>query len=101
MTPRHAPLLEVSNLSRHYVLPRRRLFAPRPVLRAVENVSLFIRTAETLGLVGESGCGKSTMGRVVVGIDRPTQGSVMFAGADLFALDARAFDLPPLERSKS
>jgi oligopeptide/dipeptide ABC transporter ATP-binding protein len=84
-----APLLQVSHLSRHYTLPAQRMFAPPPLLKAVKDVSLYIRPAETLGLVGESGCGKSTLGRILVGIDRPTAGEVAFDGADLFALDGR------------
>jgi oligopeptide/dipeptide ABC transporter ATP-binding protein len=85
------PLLQVSALTRHFPRPRNLPFAPRQVVRAVEDVSFALRPGETLGLVGESGCGKSTTGRLVAGIDRPTAGSVAFEGRDLAGL-------PPSER---
>ena len=85
------PLLQVSALTRHFLRPRNLPFAPRQVVRAVDDVSFALRPGETLGLVGESGCGKSTTGRLVAGIDRPTAGSVVFEGRDLAGL-------PPSER---
>ncbi len=50
---------------------------------AVADVSFDIRKGETLGIVGESGCGKTTIGRMLVGLDKPTAGSIMFGGKDL------------------
>ena len=58
---------------------------PRALLTAVAGVSFSIAPGETLGLVGESGCGKSTIARVIVGLYAPTRGTVMFAGVDLNA----------------
>ncbi|GAB4361752.1 MAG: dipeptide ABC transporter ATP-binding protein [Kiloniellaceae bacterium] len=81
-----APLLEVKGLYRHFLRPRQVPFGPRQVVRAVEDVDIVLRPAETLGLVGESGCGKSTTGRIVTGIDQPTRGSVTFEGRDLAQL---------------
>ena len=56
---------------------------PRRILRAVDDVSLAIEKGETLALVGESGCGKSTIARLMVGLYRPTRGTMRFDGADL------------------
>lgn len=80
-------LLEVSKL-RRYFGGTRALFGAGLGIRAVEDVSFHVRTGETLGLVGESGCGKSTTGRLIVGLDRPTQGAIRFKGQDLASLTA-------------
>ena len=56
---------------------------PRRILRAVDNVSFTIRRGETLALVGESGCGKSTVARLIVGLYAPSKGRIVFDGADL------------------
>lgn len=71
-------LLEVKNLSKHFVVERSFWGRPTKILKAVNNVSLSINKGETLGLVGESGCGKSTMGRTIMGLYRPTSGEVVF-----------------------
>jgi peptide/nickel transport system ATP-binding protein len=77
-------LLIVDNLSATYRLPRGRQ------LTAVANVSFTITRGETLGLVGESGCGKSTVARSIMQLPPPTGGSVIFEGHDLASLDAEA-----------
>ena len=73
-------LLSVINLKKHFPLQRGSLFSPRPILRAVEDISLDIRRGETFGLVGESGCGKSTFGRTVLQLYKPTDGKVTYHG---------------------
>jgi oligopeptide/dipeptide ABC transporter ATP-binding protein len=83
-----APLLRVTGLSKHFVSGGG-LFSQARVVRAVDGVSLEIATGETLGLVGESGCGKTTLGRMVLRLIEPTAGSVEFDGRDLLKLDAR------------
>ncbi|MEL6233292.1 MAG: ABC transporter ATP-binding protein [Pseudomonadota bacterium] len=75
-----APLLEMRGLVREYRLPRRNLFGPAPVFRAVDGVSLTIRQGENLGLVGESGCGKSTLSRAILGLEPAQGGSITLAG---------------------
>ncbi|WP_137128182.1 ABC transporter ATP-binding protein [Roseomonas sp. HF4] len=77
-----APLLDAKDLVRRYDM--RRGFLGRAVeVRAVDGVSLRIERGRTLGLVGESGCGKSTTGRLVLGMETPDQGSVSFEGQPL------------------
>lgn len=84
------PLLSVSELRKYFGGKasgfRRR--TPEPV-RAVDGVSFDIARGETLGLVGESGCGKSTIVRVLLGLEQPTGGTAHFDGRDLFALSRR------------
>jgi oligopeptide/dipeptide ABC transporter ATP-binding protein len=78
------PLIEVRNLGKHF--HARRTFGSGPVLRAVDGVSLSIRKGETFALVGESGCGKSTTGRLLLGLIEPTAGEVLHHGDDLAKL---------------
>ena len=83
-----APLLEVRNLVKHYPGERRwlGLGPPRSVVRAVDGVTFEIAAGRTLGLVGESGCGKSTVGRTILRLAEPTAGAVRFDGQDVLAL---------------
>lgn len=76
-------LLEVKNLQVHFPVKRGLLVRSREFVKAVDDVSFTIAPGETLGLVGESGCGKTTLGRAIVRLVEPTAGSVVFAGKDL------------------
>ncbi len=73
-------LLSVRHLKKHFPLTKNSLFKPRPILRAVEDISLEIYQGETFGLVGESGSGKSTLGRTVLGLYPPTAGEITYFG---------------------
>ena len=80
-----APLIEVLDLSKYFALPTpllRRVTGKqkRSVLKAIDRVSFRIERGRTFGLVGESGCGKSTVARVIVGLYKPTKGNVFFDG---------------------
>jgi oligopeptide transport system ATP-binding protein len=79
-------LLEVRNLVKHFRIGGG-LFGGRPgLVRAVDGVSFTIERGETLGLVGESGCGKTTTGRCILQLERPTSGEVRFEGRELTTL---------------
>jgi oligopeptide transport system ATP-binding protein len=92
--PRRDPgndvLLEVTNLVKHYRVSAGFLGRQVGVVRAVDGVSFTILRGETLGLVGESGCGKTTTGRCILQLERPTSGSVRFEGQELTTLAPEA-----------
>ncbi|MDE2994604.1 MAG: ATP-binding cassette domain-containing protein, partial [Chloroflexota bacterium] len=83
------PLLQVKDLVKHFPVRGSR-FGRGPVVRAVDGVSFHIRRGETFGLVGESGCGKTTTGRIILRLIPATGGHVRFAGQDVFELRGRA-----------
>jgi oligopeptide transport system ATP-binding protein len=78
-----AALLEVKSLVKHFPVGGGFFGGRRGIVRAVDGVSFTIRRGETLGLVGESGCGKTTTGRCILQLERPTSGQVIFEGQDL------------------
>jgi peptide/nickel transport system ATP-binding protein len=80
------PLLEVRELVKGYRLPRERLLAPAPVVRALDGVSFALHAGRSLGVVGESGSGKSTLARLAMALEAPSAGQVLFDGRDLHAL---------------
>ena len=89
-------ILEVKNLVKHFHIGGGLFGGPAGVVRAVDGVSFSIRRGETLGLVGESGCGKTTTGRCILQLERPTSGEIIFEGQDLTTLDEEA--LRPVRR---
>ncbi|WP_022825587.1 ABC transporter ATP-binding protein [Hymenobacter norwichensis] len=86
LTGSQAPILQVENLNVHFPI-RKGFFNRKPeVVRAVDGVSFNIYPGETVGLVGESGCGKTTLGRALLRLVEPTSGSILFEGVDLAKL---------------
>lgn len=83
-------LLEVESLAKHYTISKSLITRKRTILRAVDGVSFKLRRGETLALVGESGCGKSTIARLVMRLLSPTQGSIRLDGTDISQLSGRA-----------
>src|SRR5882724_6845798 len=83
-------LLEVKNLKVHFPVKRRVFGRAHEFVKAVDGVSFSIAPGETLGLVGESGCGKTTLGRAIVRLVEPTAGSITLGGADITKLDGAA-----------
>ena len=83
------PLLDVQGLEKRFELGRGWLGAGRRVIRAVDGVSFTLERGETLGLVGESGCGKSTTGRLILRLLEPSAGRIAFEGRDLLGLSRR------------
>ncbi len=79
-------LIEVQNLTKHFPVGAGLFGVGEDVVRAVDGVSFTIRRGETFGLVGESGCGKSTTGRCILRLIEPTSGEVYFQGEDLLSI---------------
>ena len=82
------PVIEARNLTKHFAV-KRGLFGTAGTVRAVDDVSFAIEPGRTLGVVGESGCGKTTTAKLVLLLERPTAGDIRFEGHDLQALDAK------------
>jgi oligopeptide/dipeptide ABC transporter ATP-binding protein len=82
-SPDRTPLLEARNLVKHFPLSSNSLAGSKVTVKAVNNVSFSIFPGETLGMVGESGCGKSTTGRLLIRLIEPTSGSILYRGRDI------------------
>ncbi|MFF9911867.1 ABC transporter ATP-binding protein [Streptomyces sp. NPDC013457] len=84
-------ILEVRDLHKHYPLTQGVLFKKQVgAVKAVDGVDFDLRAGETLGIVGESGCGKSTVAKMLVNLERPTSGSIRYKGDDITKLSAKA-----------
>lgn len=84
------PLLEVRDLKKHFLPQKKLLEEQAPPVRAVDGISFTLKAGETLGLVGESGCGKSTAARTLLRLIEPISGQVNFCGTNLFDLKETA-----------
>ncbi|MFD7918733.1 ABC transporter ATP-binding protein [Streptomyces sp. NPDC059740] len=81
--PKAAPLLRVRGLTRHFPVTKGLFKRQVGAVQAVDGIDFEVRPGETLGLVGESGCGKSTTGRLITRLDEPTGGTIEFDGTDI------------------
>ena len=81
-------VIEAEGLAKHFPTKRGLLGAGSDVVRAVDGISFAVEPGRTLGVVGESGCGKTTTAKLVLGLEEPTGGRMRFEGCDLRALDA-------------
>jgi oligopeptide/dipeptide ABC transporter ATP-binding protein len=93
-----APLLELRDVVKEYAVTSPVLQRRVAAVHAVSGVSLEIPAGSTFGLVGESGCGKTTIGRMIVGLERPTGGSILFGGRDVSRLSLGERRRAPRER---
>jgi len=82
-------LVEIRNLKKHFPLKSQTPFKKGGVVKAVDGVSFGIKAGETLGLVGESGCGKSTTGRLILRLIEPTEGEVFFGDKNVLGMGSR------------
>ena len=82
-------LLEVKNLKKYFTVETDFFGRPKAILKAVDDVSFKIYEGEALGLVGESGCGKSTIGKMLVDLYKPTEGQIIYDGTDLIKLSSK------------
>ena len=83
------PLLQIDGLTMHFAARRSVFGRPTATVKAVDGIALTVEAGSTLALVGESGCGKSTVGRLILRLIEPTAGRVRFDGRDIFALDEK------------
>ena len=83
------PVVELDRVTKHFPVKQGVFSRSRGRVHAVENVSLTVNRGETLGIVGESGCGKSTTARLMLRLIDPTSGSIRFDGRDITGISSR------------
>ncbi|MCW3039697.1 MAG: dipeptide transporter ATP-binding protein, partial [Solirubrobacterales bacterium] len=91
------PIIQVRDLEKHFPIKKGVILSKQVgAVRAVDGVSFDVHAGETLGIVGESGCGKSTTARLIMRLLEPTGGSILFEGRDIAGLGRK--ELKPLRR---
>ena len=90
-------LLEVRNLKKYFPIRASLLRRVTGYVKAVDDISFSIKRGTTMGLVGESGCGKSTVGRTLLRLYPKTSGEVLFSGRDIFKMSKRSCGVPPAD----
>src|ERR1700689_757176 len=85
------PLVEIRGLRKHFAITEG-ILARRKIgdVKGVDGVNLTIHRGETVGLVGESGCGKTTMGRCILRLEKPTEGAILYDGIDIANLNRKS-----------
>ena len=86
MTNNKKSLVVVEGLCKYYPVNNSGLSKNKEMVHAVDDVSFYIEEGETLGIVGESGCGKSTIGRQIMALERPSAGKILYDGQDITAM---------------
>ncbi len=89
-------ILEVKNLKKYFSVKNGKLFGKPNDLKAVNDISFTIEKGRTLGLIGESGCGKSTVGKTIIGLNHMTDGTIKFKGKDIGGLDHK--EMKPIRK---
>lgn len=73
-------ILKIEHLKKYYKMPGKGLFEKSKILKALDDISFELKSGETIGIVGESGCGKTTLGQIICGLQKPTEGKVIYNG---------------------
>lgn len=84
-----SPVLEVENLKKYFTVKNGKMFGEKLYLKAVNDVTFSIEKGKTLGLIGESGCGKSTIGKTVMGLSKATSGTIKYQGREINSYSAK------------